>query len=68
MLICVPNCLKKIPRDTLTLAVDGVIALIRPADNVYYHELDAKYRTVRRFLPALLEHVRSDRIQTVSQS
>jgi hypothetical protein len=49
---------EKIPRDTLTLAVDGVIALIRPADNVYYHELDAKYRTVRRFLPARLEHAR----------
>ncbi len=48
---------EKIPRDTLALAVEGVIALIRPADNVYYHELDAKYRTVRRFLPALLEHV-----------
>jgi TnpA family transposase len=49
---------EKIPRDTLTLAVDGVIALIRPADNVYFNELDAKYRTVRRFLPTLLEHVR----------
>jgi TnpA family transposase len=49
---------EKIPRDTLAQAVDGVIALIRPADDVYYHELDAKYRTVRRFLPALLEHVR----------
>ena len=49
---------EKISRDTLTQAVDGVNALIRPADNVYYHELDAKYRSVRRFLPALLEHVR----------
>lgn len=48
---------EKIPRDTLTQAVDGVIALIRPADDVYYHELDAKYKTVRRFLPALLEHI-----------
>jgi TnpA family transposase len=49
---------EKIPRDTLAQAVDGVIALIRPADDVYYHELDAKYKTVRRFLPALLEHIR----------
>lgn len=49
---------EKISRDTLAQAVDGVIALIRPADDVYYHELDAKYRTVRRFLPTLLEHVR----------
>lgn len=48
----------KISRDTLTQAVDGVIALIRPVDNVYFHELDAKYKTVRRFLPALLEHLR----------
>jgi TnpA family transposase len=49
---------EKISRDTLIQAVDGVNALIRPADNVYYDELDAKYRSVRRFLPALLEHVR----------
>lgn len=49
---------EKIPRDTLAQAVDGVIALIRPADDVYYLELDAKYRTVRRFLPTLLEHIR----------
>jgi hypothetical protein len=41
---------EKIPRDTLTQALDGVRALIRPADNVYYKELEAKYRTVRRFL------------------
>jgi len=34
-----------------------VSTLIRPADNVYYQELDAKYKTVRRFLPALVEHV-----------
>ena len=49
---------EKISRDTLIQAVDGVTALIRPTDNVYYDELDAKYRSVRRFLPALLEHVR----------
>lgn len=49
---------EKISRDTLTLAVDGVNSLIRPADDVYYHELDAKYKSVRRYLPALLEHVR----------
>ncbi len=49
---------EKIPRDTLTKALDGVNALIRPADNVFYQELDAKYKTVRRFLPTLVEHVR----------
>ena len=25
---------------------------------MYYRELDAKYKTVRRFLPALVEHIR----------
>jgi TnpA family transposase len=49
---------EKIPRDRLAQALDGVNALIRPADNVYYQELDAKYKTVRRFLPTLVEHVR----------
>jgi TnpA family transposase len=49
---------EKIPRDSLTRALEGVNALIRPADNVYFRELDAKYRTVRRYLPALVEHVR----------
>lgn len=48
---------EKISRDTLTQALAGVNALIRPADDVYYRELEAKYRTVRRFLPALLEHI-----------
>ena len=49
-----------IPRDVLANALAGVKALIRPADNVYYEELDAKYTTVRRFLPMLLEHIRFD--------
>jgi TnpA family transposase len=49
---------EKIPRDALAQAVEGVNALIRPADNVYYQELDAKYMTVRRFLPTLLDQVR----------
>ncbi|EXI90222.1 MAG: Transposase, TnpA family [Candidatus Accumulibacter regalis] len=50
--------LEKIPRTTLTQALEGVQSLIRPADNVYYRELDAKYRTVRCFLPALVENIR----------
>lgn len=49
---------EKIPRDTLTQALNGVNALIRPDDNVFYRELDTKYRTVRRFLPTLVEHIR----------
>jgi TnpA family transposase len=48
----------RIPRTALTQAIANVNALIRPADNVYYQELDAKYKTVRRFLPALAEHIR----------
>ena len=51
---------EKIPCETLTQALDGIKKLIRPADNVYFKELDVKYRTVRRFLPALIEHVRFD--------
>lgn len=48
----------RIPRTALTQAVENVSALIRPADNVYYQELDARYKTVRRFLPILVEHIR----------
>jgi TnpA family transposase len=48
---------EKIPRDTLTRALEGVNALIRPADDVYFQELDAKYRTVRCFLPYLVEQI-----------
>ncbi len=47
----------RISPDALALALAGVNKLIRPTDNVYYQELDAKYRTVRRFLPALAEHI-----------
>ena len=47
-----------IPRDMLKQAVDGVTALIRPAGNVYHRELESKYKTVRRFLPTLVEDVR----------
>lgn len=48
---------EKIPRDTLTRALEGVNALIRPADDVYFQELDAKYWTVRCFLPYLVEQI-----------
>ncbi|MFT8259184.1 MAG: Tn3 family transposase (plasmid) [Candidatus Symbiodolus clandestinus] len=47
----------KISRELLAQAIDNVTALIRPANNVYFNELDARFRTVKRFLPALLEHV-----------
>jgi TnpA family transposase len=48
---------EQVPRELLTQAVDRISALIRPADNVYFHELDTKFRTVRRFLPMLLQNV-----------
>lgn len=48
---------EKISRDTLIEALEGVNTLIRPADDVYFQELDAKYKTVRRFLPTLLAHI-----------
>ncbi|MCE1227150.1 MAG: Tn3 family transposase, partial [Geobacteraceae bacterium] len=49
---------ERIPREILTRALDSVNALTNPADNVYFKELDAKYTTIRRFLPALTEHIR----------
>ncbi|ENA1771630.1 Tn3 family transposase [Yersinia ruckeri] len=48
---------KHFPEDTLENAVNNVTTLIRPANNVYFNELDAKFRTVRRFLPELLEKI-----------
>ena len=47
----------QISPDVIAQALASVNTLIRPADNVYYQELDAKYKTVRRFLPALAEHI-----------
>lgn len=47
----------RVPRDTLAQALENVDALVRPPDNVYYRELDARYRTVRAFLPTLLQHI-----------
>ena len=47
-----------VPREALAQALDSVLGLIRPVDNVYYRELDAGYRAVRRYLPALVEHIR----------
>ena len=46
---------EKIPRNALTLALEGVNALIRPADNVYYQELDAKYDEAQARVDALLQ-------------
>jgi TnpA family transposase len=49
---------EKIPQPLLEHAVENVDALIRPPEDVFYKELDARYATVRRYLPAVLNHVR----------
>lgn len=48
----------RIPPEVLTQALADVDALVRPPDDVYYRELDARYRAVRIFLPTLLRHIR----------
>ena len=47
----------ELSREALLGAVEEASALIRPADNVYFRALDARYRHVRRYLPHLLEHI-----------
>jgi TnpA family transposase len=49
---------KQVPRPVLTQALDEVAALVRPPDDVYYRELQEQYRSVRRFLPTLVKHIR----------
>jgi len=46
-----------IPKELLEGALESASALIRPPDDVFYKELDLRYSSVRRYLPALLEHV-----------
>ena len=48
----------RIPREELAQALASVESLVRPPDDVYYLELDARYRAVRVFLPTLLAHIR----------
>lgn len=47
-----------LPRVTLKKALDEVNALTRPANDVFYLALEERYRSVRRFLPDLLKHMR----------
>lgn len=47
-----------LPRVTLEKALEEVNALIRPANDVFYLALEERYRSVRRFLPELLKHIR----------
>jgi len=44
---------EKFPREKLAKALEETYALVRPADNVFYCELKARYRRVRMFLPKL---------------
>ncbi len=46
------------PSELLSQALASVDSLVRPPDDVYYSELDAGYRAVRRYLPTLLQHIR----------
>ena|ERR1700751_1424661 len=41
----------------LERALENVDALIRPPEDVFYKELDARYAAVRRYLPTVLKHV-----------
>lgn len=50
--------LEAIPREKLEKAVSEVTALVEPSNEVFYQELEARYRSVRRYLPATLEHLR----------
>lgn len=45
----------EVPRDELAVALATVGALGRPLDEVYYGQLVKRYRTLRHFLPTMLE-------------
>lgn len=51
------NIFNIIPEDVLKHAVNNVTSLVRPANNIYFIELDAKFKTVRSFLPDLLSRI-----------
>ncbi len=47
----------QIPCEALVQTLADISQLVRPPDDVFYHSLDQQYGRVRRFLPALLEHI-----------
>ena len=49
-----------IGRDELAQALNEVRGLVRPPDDVFYTELEARKATVSRFLPALLRVIQFD--------
>jgi len=54
----VARLFNELPRVALEKALEEVNALIRPANHVFYLVLENRYRSVRRFLPDLLKHIR----------
>jgi TnpA family transposase len=48
---------EKIQEERLAEAMKTVGALVRPPQDVFYRELHARYRRVRRFLPSVLQHI-----------
>lgn len=50
--------LARTPPEALQQALRQVQALTRPPHDIYFRELDHHYRSVQRYLPALLEHLR----------
>ncbi len=50
--------LARTPPEVLEQALRQVHALTRPPHDVYFRELNDRYRSVRRYLPALLKHLR----------
>lgn len=48
---------RQMSRHKISGAVEQVTTLTRPHDKVYFLELNEKYRTIRLFLPLLLEHI-----------
>lgn len=46
----------KVSREDLLSAVESVEKMVRPIDDVYFKELAERYRSIRRFLPMLLNN------------
>ena len=47
----------RFPRERLEQTLKQAYALVRPPDDVFYQELQARHRRVRLFLPKLLQHI-----------
>ena len=48
----------RFPRERLEQTLKEAYALVRPPDDVFYHELQDRHRRIRLFLPMLLQHIR----------